>query len=160
MAYFVDIIDINRSIDNQSFDFFGLMLKFSHKQGHVLLIDLVDVFPQSYDLAPQFTGERDGIVNLGNLVLFAVFFWYFAVVDHIGFDRVYQMKQKHAISERFVLEVFDSEFFRNSFVGPTDQLFLVDFSYTFFPVQFAQLPDNTESQCDISVDNVHASDSD
>ena len=74
------------------------MLEFCNEESHILLSDLVDMFPQSYNFAPQLPGAGDGVVNFSDLLFLAVSGWHFGEVDSFRFDGFYDVQQEQAIS--------------------------------------------------------------
>ena len=68
------------------------MLEFCNKEGHIFLGDLVDMLPQSYDLAAQFSGTGNGVVNFGDLLFLAVSGGYLGEIDGFGFDGFYDVQ--------------------------------------------------------------------
>lgn len=68
------------------------------------------------------------------------------------------MEQELAVAQRFIFEILDPVLLGDSLVGPPQQLLLVDHSQTLYPIELADLPDQTEHEGGLSVDDIDAAD--
>ena len=64
------------------------------------------------------------------------------------------MEQELAIAQRFIFEILDPVLFGDSLIGPPQQLLLIDNSQALNPIEFADLPDQTEHEGGLSVDDI------
>lgn len=134
------------------------MLQLGEQDAHVPWVGLLDMLPQGHHLGAQLPGRRDGVVDVGDMVLLRVALLQLGEVDGVGLDGVDDVEQELAVGDSRVLQVLDVQLGRHLAVAPRHQLLVVDLAHSLLPVDLADLPDQAQGQTGLAIDDVDAVD--
>jgi len=133
------------------------MLKFSQQWRNKSWVYFVNVFPKSNNLTTKFTSSSNCVIDFWDLFFLWIASWDFAEVDCSWADLFNNVEDELTVSDWLVLNVLDLMLSWYFAVSPLNQDLIVDLTNSFFKVKLAQLPNNTQSKCSFTIDNIDTS---